>query len=360
MRLPVVDHDMARIDEEGAARLIRTAVERGVNYLDTAYPYHGGESEPFVGRLLASGLRSRVLVATKLPTWLVETEADWERLLDRQLARLACDRIDFYLFHGLSEERWERVRRLNGLQALERARSDGRIRFIGFSFHGSPAAFTSIVDAYDWDVCQIQYNFMDEKYQAGTAGLLRAASRGVGVIAMEPLRGGVLAADGPQEVQAIRARSANRQSPAQLALGWVWNHPEVTTALSGMNRAPQVEENLAAADAARAGAMSGEDLALVAEVRDCYRTRMKVDCTTCGYCQPCPNGVSIPDVLSLHNSGVMFDSQRNAAMVYRHWVAANGHGVEACLKCGECEPKCPQQIPIMEKLDEAHRYLTAP
>ncbi len=358
MRLPTVERDTARIDEERAEGLIRTAVDAGVNYLDTAYPYHGGNSEPFVGRVLRRGLRPRVHLATKLPTWLVKTEADWERLLDEQLRRLDTDDIDFYLLHGLSAERWETVVRLRGMAALESAKADGRIRFIGFSFHGSPDAFTAIVDGYDWDFAQIQYNFMDEGYQAGTAGLVRAAGRRVGIIAMEPLRGGVLAAQGPAAVQAIWARAPEHHSPANRALRWVWNHAEVVSALSGMNTQQQLADNLTSAAIAAAGAMGAEELRLVAEVRDHYRSRMKVDCTTCGYCLPCPSGVAIPDVFSTYNSSTMFDARQSAAMVYRFWVAANGHGGDACLQCGECEPKCPQHITIADKLQEAHAHLT--
>jgi uncharacterized protein len=358
MRLPVLERDTARIDEERAAALIRTAVDAGVNYVDTAYPYHGGNSEPFVGRVLKGGLRDRVHLATKLPTWMVKFASDWERLLDEQLKRLDTDRIDFYLLHGLSAERWETVTRLGGLAAMERALADGRVRFLGFSFHGSPAAFTTIVDGYDWDFCQIQYNYMDEAFQAGTTGLVQAAARRIGVVAMEPLRGGVLAAEGPRPVQATWARAAERRTPANRALRWVWNHPEVTSALSGMNTAEQVAENLAAAGEARAGAMGADELRLVGEVRDEYRSRMKVDCTTCGYCTPCPSGVAIPDVFSAYNTSTMFDARRSASMVYRFWVQSNGHGADACLQCGECEPKCPQHIAIADKLQEAHEHLT--
>jgi uncharacterized protein len=358
MRLPVVDRDAGRIDEERASVLIRTAIARGVTYIDTGYPYHNGQSEPFVGRVLKGGLRDKVQLATKLPIWMVKVEADWERLLDEQLRRLDTGRIDFYLFHGLSGERWETVRRLRGLEAFERARADGRIRYVGFSFHGSPDAFTTIVDGYDWDFCQIQYNYMDEGYQAGTAGLRHAAARRVGVFAMEPLRGGALAVHGPDPVTAIWDRAIERRSPAAWALRWVLDHAEVVTALSGMKSLEQLEENLETATrAAHAGSMSGEELALVGEVRDYFRARMKVQCTTCGYCLPCPSGVSIPDVLSSYNSSLMFDARATASMVYRLWVMAGGHGADQCARCGECEPKCPQGIPIQDMLEEAHAHL---
>jgi uncharacterized protein len=357
MRLPVIDRDPGRIDEERASEMIRTAIARGATYLDTAYPYHNGQSEPFVGRVLKGGLRDSVQLATKLPTWLVKMEADWERLLDEQLRRLDTDRIDFYLFHGLSAERWEVVKRLRGLDAFERARADGRICHVGYSFHGSKAAFATIVDGYDWDFCQIQYNFIDEQYQAGTAGLLRAAERRVGVFAMEPLRGGALAAAGPTSVTAIWARAAERRSPAAWALRWVWNRPEVTMALSGMNSLRQLAENLASAEAAESHVMSPEELALVGEVRDDFRAKMKVSCTTCGYCLPCPSGVAIPDVLSNYNTSAMFDARATASAVYRFWVMGGGHGADQCAKCGECEPRCPQGIPIQEMLEQAHAHL---
>jgi uncharacterized protein len=358
MRLPIIGRDMARIDEERAELLIRSAVSRGVTYLDTAYPYHGGNSELFLGRLLERGLRDQVQLATKLPTWLIQTEADFERLIDEQLQRLRTDRIDFYLFHILSAERWETVKQLRGREALERARADGRIRYIGFSFHEWPDSFRTIIDGYDWDFCQIQYNFVDVEYQAGTAGLRHAAARRVGVFAMEPLRGGVLAASGPEAVAAIWARSAAKRSPADWALRWVWNDPDVVTALSGMNAPEQLDGNIVAAETSRAGGLSAGELALFAEVRGVFRERMKVDCTTCGYCLPCPSGVGIPDVFSSYNTSAMFDARQEASAVYRMFVMGNGQGADRCTRCGECEPKCPQQIPIQDRLEEAHAHLT--
>ncbi len=203
MRLPVLGGDAARIDEERAARLLRGAVDAGVNYVDTAYPYHDGASEPFVGRALAGGYRERVQLATKCPTWLVTDEGGWERCLDEQLRRLATDRIDFYLLHALNEERWETVTRHRGLAALDRMRRDGRIGHAGFSFHGSADNFAEVIAAYDREFCQIQLNLLDTEYQAGLAGMRLAAARRIGVIAMEPLRGGQLAARQPEAVKAI-------------------------------------------------------------------------------------------------------------------------------------------------------------
>jgi len=357
MRLPVVGGDMKVIDEARALPLVRQAVDRGVNYLDTAYPYHGGESEPFVGRVLKDGYRAKVRLATKLPTWLVRTEADWERLLDEQLKRLDTDHIDFYLLHALSAARWDTVVRHRGLAALERAKADGRIRHFGFSFHDALPVFKTICDAYDWDFCQIQYNFLDEGYQAGSEGLRYAADRDIGIIAMEPLRGGTLATTQPDAVQAVWDRGGERRTPAQWALHWVWNHPEIVTTLSGMNAEGQLHENLAAADAARAGSLTPEALARVEEVRAFYAARVRVPCTTCGYCAPCPTGVAIPEVFSSYNTGAMFNTMKASASLYE--MFQTGHTGDLCAACGECEPKCPQQIPIREKLAEAHAALMA-
>ncbi|MGC8724108.1 MAG: aldo/keto reductase [Acidobacteriota bacterium] len=357
MRLPVLNGDAARIDEEQATKLLHAAIEEGVNYVDTAYPYHGGESEPFVGRALRGGYRGRVQLATKCPTWMVAAEGDWERFLDGQLRRLETDRVDFYLLHALNAERWETVTRLGGLRALDRALADRRIGYAGFSFHGSPDDFAQIIGGYDWDFCQIQLNLLDVDFQAGLAGLRLAASRKVGVIAMEPLRGGLLAAGQPEAVRAIWARGGRALSPAEWAWRWVWHHPEVVTALSGMNSGEQLRENLAVADTAAPGALSGAELELAAEVRHYYLERMKVPCTTCGYCLPCPNGVSIPDVFSMLNTTAMFDSREATSRLYKGILVSRGLAADACIECGECEPKCPQAIPIIETLKEAHELL---
>ena len=357
MRLPVVGGDMTQIDDALATPLLHRAIDAGVNYVDTAYPYHGGESEHFLARALKGGYRERVQLATKLPTWMVQVEADWERLLDEQLKKLDTDHIDFYLLHALSAERWDTVQRLGGLRALERAQADGRIRHFGFSFHDSLKVFKEIIDGYDWAFCQIQYNFLDQQYQAGSEGLEYAAAKGVGVISMEPLRGGTLAVPQPEDVQGIWARAQARRAPADWALRWVWNHPAVVTALSGMNAEVQLEENLATAQDAAVGALGVEELALFEEVSRYYAARTAVPCTTCGYCTPCPSGVAIPETFGAFNTGSMFGTWKAAAWAYDAFMVKAGHGADQCVECGDCEPKCPQQIPIMAKLKEAHGAL---
>jgi predicted aldo/keto reductase-like oxidoreductase len=241
---------------------------------------------------------------------------------------------------------------------MERAKADGRIRHLGFSFHDALKVFKTIVDGYDWEFCQIQFNLMDGQFQAGSEGLAYAGERGIGAIAMEPLRGGTLAVPQPEEVERIWARSPDPRPPAGWALRWVWDHPEVITALSGMNADYQLRENLAAADEAEAGSLSAGERALVEEVRDFYAARMRVPCTTCGYCAPCASGVAIPEVFAQYNTGAMFGTWQTASGLYELFLRSSGRGGDQCRQCGLCEPRCPQNIPIMDKLREAVEALT--
>ncbi|MGC4113227.1 MAG: aldo/keto reductase [Myxococcales bacterium] len=359
MRLPQKSRSPADIDEQAATRLLRDAIDAGVNYVDTAWVYHAGQSEPFVARALRDGYRQKVRVATKHPVWLVQSEADWERYLDLQLKKLETDRIDFYLLHALDSDRWETVKRHRGLKAMEKALADGRIGHLGFSFHGSSEAFKTIVAGYDWGFCQIQLNFLDVGYQAGLEGLRLAGERNIGVVVMEPLRGGSLA-KAPAAVQTIWTGSGHPWSPAEWALRWVWNLPQVVTVLSGMNAPEQLRENLAVADSSRAGALTAEDLKRYDQARSIYQGKARVPCTTCGYCLPCPSDVFISDALSLYNAALMFDSKERPAATYKALFVSDGAGADQCTRCGECLTKCPQKIDIPDMLAEAHEYLMSP
>lgn len=367
MRLPVVGGDPARIDEAKATKLVRYAIDHGVNYVDTAYGYHHGTSEAFVGRALRDGYRQRVKLATKLPCWLVKEPADFDRLLTEQLARLDTPTIDFYLLHALDGARWRQMRDLGVLDWAERAQADGRISHLGFSFHDTYDAFQEIVDAYDgWCFCQIQYNYLDEAYQAGTRGLRYAADRGLGVIVMEPLRGGLLAGRAgqrpgrglPPTIQVLWDSAARLRKPAEWAFQWVWNPPEVSLVLSGMSTLAQVRENIASAGRSGPGRLTGDELALISRVRDEYRRLTPIPCTECKYCQPCPNGVNIPTIFSFYNEAMMFNAPGYARYAYANWLSEAERG-DRCLACGECETKCPQHIAIIEWLERADRYLTA-
>jgi predicted aldo/keto reductase-like oxidoreductase len=355
MRLPVVDHDMGKIDEPEATRMIRYAIDHGVNYVDTAYPYHRGTSEAAVGRALQDGYRERVHLATKMPCWLVKEPADFDRYLNEQLERLQATFLDFYLLHSLSGDSWPPVRDLGVLAWAERALADGRIRHLGFSFHDRYEVFQEIVDASDlWTFCQIQYNYMDEENQAGRKGLQYAASRGLAVVVMEPIRGGQLT-NPPDSVAALWATAPRPRAPAEWALQWVWNQPEVSLLLSGMSTMEQVVENVASAGRSGPGTLTAEELAVVGRVRDAYRALIPISCTDCKYCQPCPNGVNIPGVFEVYNEGVMYDQPERARMSY-NWIKPEARA-DQCIECGECEDKCPQQIEIIVWLKRVQEYL---
>ena len=308
MRLPTIDDDPAKIDEAEATRMLRHAIDHGVNYVDTAYPYHRENSERLVGRALQDGYREQVKLATKMPCWKIEEAGDFDRYLDEQLEKLQTDHIDFYLLHGLNEKRWADMSELDVLGWAEGAIASGRIRHLGFSFHDKLETFKAIVDASDlWTFCQIQYNFMDIEYQAGTEGLEYAAERGLAVVVMEPLRGGRLTKSVPPSVQAIWGDAPVQRTPAEHALQWVWNHPEVSVVLSGMSTFEQVEENVDSAGRSGPGTLSKEELALYDRVREAYEALCPVPCTDCKYCLPCPSGVNIPRVFDIYNDGVIYD-----------------------------------------------------
>lgn len=363
MRLPMAE---GRIDEARGACQIRHAIDEGVNYIDTAWPYHAGESELFLGRVLSDGYREKVRLATKLPSFLVESPADMDRFLDAQLYRLKTQRIDYYLLHSLTGPLWDHLERLGVLRFLDRAKEDGRISNAGFSFHGTPGDFERIVDAYPWQFCQIQYNFLDEEYQAGTRGLEYAASRGLGVIVMEPLRGGNLAVpEAPSSVAAVWNDAPVKRTPAEWALRWVWNHPEVTVVLSGMNDEAHIKENLSIAGEALPGSLTAVELALVKRAAHKYKELMKVGCTGCGYCMPCPAGVAIPSCFEVYNKMYLSGNIPEALALY----AMRNSGIlrkgvpsyaSQCVECGQCLAKCPQDLPIPALLKQVAAELELP
>ncbi len=358
MRLPTIAGDPAQIDEPEATRMIRYAIDRGVNYFDTAYPYHQGNSERFLGRALQDGYRERIRLATKMPTWMVKSADDFDRYLDEQLERLQTPCLDLYLLHGLRAERWQAVRDLGVREWAERKIAEGKFKRLGFSFHDSFEAFCQILDEYDsWAMCQIQYNYMDEQHQAGVRGLRLAAERGLAVVVMEPLRGGLLAGPPPASVQAIWDSASVRRTPADWALRWLWNQPEVTVVLSGMNTFQQVAENIASAEQAAVGALSADELALIGRVRDQYRALTPIPCTDCRYCQPCPNNVAIPRVFEFYNIAIVYNALERARQGYMRWLREEERA-DRCLECGECESKCPQGICIIEWLQQADRLLS--
>jgi len=359
MRLPTSDGQpmSPQIDEPEAIRMIRRAIDAGVNYVDTAYPYHAGASEVVVGKALRDGYREKVRLATKSPTWFLTAPGDFDKYIAEQLARLQTDHIDFYLLHALDKARWnDTVLRLGVLERAEAAIRDGRIGWLGFSFHDDADAFRTIVDGFDrWTFCQVQYNYMDIENQAGTAGVRHAAAKGLAVVIMEPLLGGRLA-NQPRRIREILDRRAPGRSPADLALQWVWDQPEVSVVLSGMTAMPQVEENLASAANAAVGALTAADRELIAELRAAYLAGNPIPCTKCSYCQPCPNGVEIVRNFELYNDGFIHEDVRTSRRVYTIFLAEGQRG-GACLACRACEELCPQKIPISDWLKKVHAVL---
>jgi len=346
------------IDLEKAESEIMAAFRAGVNYYDTAYLYSGNEVA--LGQILEkNGIREQVHIATKLPHYLVQKSSGLDRIFDEQLRRLRTDYVDYYLMHMLTDlAEWERLKSLGILEWIEEKKRKGVIRNIGFSYHGNTDNFLKILDNYDWDFCQIQYNYLDEHTQAGAKGLEAAAARGIPVIIMEPLRGGKLVNLLPEEAKKALARSGRGWTPAEWAFRWLYNQPAVTVVLSGMNSLKMIEENVATASDARAGAFTEADHAVIEQVRQLIRETERVGCTGCRYCMPCPKGVDIPGVFRSYNA-MYAESKWSGRWQYIQNVAMTKEPTFAsqCIGCGKCESHCPQGLPIREKLKEADRAL---
>jgi uncharacterized protein len=353
MRLPEKKN---RINEALAKSQIYHAIDQGVNYLDTAMPYHMGASETFLGKILKEGVRDKINLATKLPPWSVKTRDDMDKILNTQLKKLQTDHIDYYLIHALDRNNWDKVLPLGVLDFLDNAKKEGKIKYAGFSFHGDKDVFKEIVDAYDWEFCQIQYNYLDEQNQAGKAGLKYAAKKDLGIIIMEPLRGGNLGRRIPPDVQRIFDQAPTKRTPAEWALRWVWDHPEVTAVLSGMNRDDHIEENLRIAKDALPDSLTDEERKTIIQVKKTFRSVMKAGCTGCRYCMPCPSGVDIPACFEVLNNLSMFKDTRNSKIMYiarTGGVTTGGPSYASlCENCGECEKACPQHLPIQDLLVE--------
>ncbi|MFC2035862.1 aldo/keto reductase [Chloroflexota bacterium] len=359
MRLPLTGDNPEDVDEPNSISMIRYAIDHGVNYVDTAYMYHSGRSEHVVGQALQDGYRDRIKLATKLPAMLVESAKDFDRFLNEQLKRLQTKKIDCYLLHGLNSHSWSKIRDLGVLSWAEGAMVDGRIDHLGFSFHDDYKVFEEIVDAYDnWAFCQVQYNYIDVDYQAGRRGIEYATGKGLAVIVMEPLRGGKLSQKPPDKVAEVWKTAPGKRDPVEWALLWIWNHPEVSMALSGMSTMAQVVENVKIADRSRPGMFTVDDLSLIYRVREAYSGSSPIPCTDCGYCIPCSSGVKIPSIFHIYNEAIIYDNPRLGRFYYRGPDGLKEEErADQCNECNECVEACPQGIPIPKWLKEAHTLL---
>lgn len=340
-------------DEAEVEREIIYAIERGINYFDTAYIYP--KSEATLGRILAQGYRDRVKIASKLPPYLVKRTEDFEKIFQKQLSRLQTDRIDYYLIHMLPDvKEWNRLVKLGICEWLAEKRAAGQIINLGFSYHGGLPVFKKLIDVGDWEFCLLQFNYLDENNQAGREGLLYASERNIPVMVMEPLRGGKLVRDLPPAALKVWEQAEPQRSAAEWALRWVWHHPQVLTVLSGMNSQAMLEENIRMANEATAGVLTAEELALYEEVKGIIRSTIRVPCTGCNYCMPCPQGVDIPLCFNCYNETAL-DHKMKARFYYI--FRANHHEASRCKQCGKCEKHCPQQIAISAELANATRQL---
>jgi len=361
------------IKEDEAIEMIRYAIDNGVNYIDTAYSYHGGESEVLVGKALQDGYREKVHLTTKLPMWIVKKTEDFDMFLNQQIERLQTN-PDIYLFHGLNKTRVEKIKNLNLFGKMEQAKAKGLFKYIGFSFHDSFEVFKEIIDMYDWDCCQIQYNYLDIEFQAGTAGLKYAASKDLAVIIMEPIRGGKLAIpekklDLYPEIKKTLELSKTKRKTPDWALQFIWNHPGVSVVLSGMSTMQHVVENIDSANNSEINTLTEDELATISQLREAYGKYTVAPCTSCGYCLPCPNGVSIPSILRLINDLVYWgESGKGRITFFYNYLAKTQEEIEKkkiegeefdgaatlCIQCGECLEKCPQQIEIPDFMEKAN------
>lgn len=360
-------------NKQEAVKMIRYAIDNGINYVDTAYTYHAGRSEVIVGKALSDGYRDKVILTTKSPLWLVKSREDFDKCLNKQIKRLKTN-PDIYLFHGMNKNRLEKVKKLNLIDKMEEAKAEGKFKYIGFSFHDGFDAFKEIIDYYDWDCCQIQHNYLDVDYQAGTKGLKYAASKNIPVIIMEPIRGGQLAIPDDQlatkpEIKKVLDNAKFQRTLPDWALQFLWNQPEISVVLSGMSTMQQVIENVESANTSGINLLTTDDLETITGLREAFKKSYVVPCTNCGYCLPCPNGVSIPIINRLLNDAAYYGTSDNPITLYFYnnlaktpeeleQKKANGEETEGaqtlCIQCGECLDKCPQQIDIPDMMEKAN------
>lgn len=359
MRLPT---NNGTIDRKVAKEFICYGIDHGINYVDTAYVYHGGESEKFLGEILKDGYREKIKLSTKLPAYMVKSREDMDKFLNEQLDKLQTDHIDYYYTHSVDLKTLRRLEKLGLFDFVQKAKEEGKINNIGFSYHGSGEEFQEAVDMYDWDSCIMQYNYLDRNIQAGYSGMQYAYSKGMKIIIMEPLKGGILAGEIPQEAQDIFKRVDPDKTAAEWGLSWVLNHKEVSCVLSGMGNLEQIQENIEIAKKVKPDSLTVNDLNAVKEVQIIMQDKLEVNCTGCGYCKPCPQGVNIPECFRIYNDKYLFNRKRGP--IYeatgQYYMVIGGiinkpTNAGLCIKCGACKPRCPQSIDIPTKLTEVSK-----
>ncbi len=356
MRLPVINGEEANIDKEKAIDLIRHAIDSGINYIDTAYPYHGGNSESLVGEALRDGYRERVSLVSKSPSWLIEDYSDFEKYLDEQLNKLKTDYIDVYLLHTLNKTFWENLKKHRVFDFIEKAKADGKIKNIGFSFHDKKDVFDDIIRSYDWDVCMIQLNYMDEDNQATLDGLKLAGELEIPVVIMEPLKGGLLV-NPPAKINDIWNEASVKRDPIHWSFKWLANRSEVVTILSGMGSKAEVDQNISYASDLKVDSLSEEEKDIYKKVREAYEGRIKVGCTDCKYCMPCPVGVNIPGNFKLINDVFIYENLASSKRIYNSLYKEEAKA-SSCIECRVCESKCPQSIAISQELKMVKEILS--
>lgn len=361
MRLPLKN---GKIDRQKASELIYHAIDNGVNFIDTAYLY--GDSEKFLGEILQGEYRDKVKICTKLPSIHVRKYEDMEYFLDEQLKRLQTDCIDYYLVHSVDLKTVNKLLKKGLIEFLNKAKSEGKVKHVGFSYHGVKEEFDLLIDGYDWDVVMVQYNYFDENVQASVEGIEYAASKGMGVFVMEPLKGGILAGKMPKEAEEIFAKTDSNKTTAQWAMQWVLNNRNVSCVFSGMNSMDQLDDNLAVADTTSPMSMTFEGLETVELVKRVMKNALKINCSTCGYCMPCPRGVNIPECLKIYNEKYLFDHKgfiNESFMDYYQYVGGimgKAGNAGLCNGCGKCLRKCPQKLDIISELKKVKKEFELP
>lgn len=352
MRFPIIDNDNSKIDEAEAIKMIRHAIDKGVNYIDTAYMYHAGTSENVLGKALQDGYREKVFIADKMPAWFAKEQVDVERIFKEQFERLGVDCIDMYLLHNITAPIWKICNKHNVLEFLQQKQKEGKIKHIGFSFHDDYELFETVLNAFPWDLCQIQLNYMDSDFQAGVKGLKLAGSKGIPVVVMEPLKGGRLTDAMPEKIAKLWKDAPIKRSPAEWALKWVANFPEVLTILSGTTTMEQLDENIKILSEAEPDSLTEKELSIIQSVSDEYNRLTKYSCTGCKYCLPCPLKINIPNIIQLFNEWYLYDYNPKTIVDYKTWNS-RGRCATDCTSCNACEEKCPQNLPVAEIMGKA-------